>query len=312
MTTQQEDTFDWLKSLQKSPIDKFVDNLGGKVVVSNDNEIIILAPVLNLLRLITPIQNFYLPQQRSVDEDRVESMYLSQLKEYHIKGYYSITTTIISFGYCVGHETPKLLDGQHRTALLRRVNQFFPKTLANEMTLVKIFKVEQESELVELFQTINKNYVPVPMYNTDDTIREVIDGVLNWFRMSFDGVFFKTPPTGKVQRPFINLDGSGNNLRDWLSNNQKIQDIITGQSGDVSKSVQMICEKLGLRNDFLKNQNAEEFMVDATDRACLHAHAKCLIAKKQCFLGMKKNYELIEEALIIKKVIHIKQRSILD
>jgi hypothetical protein len=102
----------------------------------------------------------------------------------------------------------------------------------------------------------------------------------------------------------------GKNLRDWLSNNPRIQELIAVQNGDVEQSIQLICDKLNGHNNVLKNLNPEDFMISEDDRACLNAHTKCLVAKKQLFLGLKKNYELIEESLI-KKTIRKKNPSLL-
>jgi len=305
------DTLDWL-TVKRSPLDQFINQLDGQIVISNEVEVVVITPVPNLLRLLTPIQDFYLVGQRSVDEDRVEEMYKYQAKEYQSTGHYSITSTMISLGYCSSQDKPKLLDGQHRAAVMRRLLKFFPETLSKEVTFVKILKADTETDLLEYFQTINRNYVPVPVYNLDETMRDVIDGVLKWFKKSFDASFFKTPPTGQVQRPFINLDGccKNLNLRDWLSNNPRIQELIAIQNGAVEQSIQLICGKLNGHNNVLKNLNPEDFMISEDDRACLNAHTKCLVAQKQLFLGLKKNYELIEESLI-KKTIRIKIPSLL-
>jgi hypothetical protein len=299
--------FEWL-----NPLKQFIVHMGGEIVVDNVSEVVVVVPVLDLIRILTPIQDFYLTGQRSIDEERVESMYMFQVNEYKTTGHYSIATTMISLGYCSTLHNPKVLDGQHRLAVLRRVGKFYPNTLTNERTFIKIFKVESETDMLERFQIINRNYVPVPLYNLDENLKAIVDGVIRWFRLSFDLSFFRTPPTGEVLRPHINLDGLGKNLRDWLSDNKRVQDLVAGQNVDISKSIQLICDKLESRNNYLKNRNSEDFMISERDASpCNKAHQKCLSAKKQLFLGMKKNHELIEEALIIRKILTVKKNLLI-
>jgi hypothetical protein len=154
-------------------------------------------------------------------------MYESQIAEFSDKKYYPITATL---GYCSKHVGSRedykneygivIEDGQHRRGVLNLIRKFHVDTLTKECTMVKIHTVEQESSLREHFEVINRNYVPVPMYHIDRTIRGVVDGILDWFKHTFDESFFRSPK-GEALRPFLKLDS----VKDQLSNNQRILDL---------------------------------------------------------------------------------------
>lgn len=302
---------EWLDSqVVKSPLEQFIALLGGTTVINIGIELVIKTSVARLVRALEPRHEFILDGQRAVDNERVEIMYNSQRADYDRTNHYRISTTIISLGFCTTQNKPKILDGQHRLAVLSRILHFHPETLVNEEIFVKILVTDSEMEQREHFQAINRNYVPVPLYNIDETTRSVVDGVLRWFKVSFDGFFFRTSETGDVNRPFINLDGCGKNLRDWLSDNQTVKNIIGEKNGDVETSIQTICGKLERYNNVLKRRDSEYFMVNDKDSVCNNAYNKCLGAKRQLFLGMRKNYALILEALL-KTVITIKPRPLI-
>ena len=297
------DDREWLECFS-TPYDRFIQQVGGEVVISTDSEVIFKVSVQRLLKSLEPIQHFYLAGQRSVDEDRVEKLMNSQLHEYEDKKHYGITTTMIILGFCRQHVGAPLdenckptnknefglvvLDGQHRLSVFRRLRMFHEDTLTNEITLVKICKLKQESDLLEHFQTINKNYVPVPMYNLDDQIKGVVDGVINWLKKSFDAKFFRTP-NGEASRPFIKLE----TVRDKLSNSQRLHDLIREKGGDIEKCISYVCYQISSYNKFLSELSPETLSYEKDDyKVVSNAHTKCLSADKPLYVGMKKKLHL--------------------
>lgn len=307
----------------KSPVEKFIQKVDGEIMISNNDEVIFKVKVLNLIQALEPIQYFYLSGQRSVDEDRVGKLFQSQLEEYQQKQHYGITMTMIVLGFCQHHvgdpidDKCKLLnknqhglvvlDGQHRLAVLRRLKMCHENTLSKEVTLVKICRVSKEFDLREYFQVINKNYVPVPMYNLDDQIRGIVDDVLNWFKNSFDAKFFKSP-SGETLRPFVKIE----TIRDKLSNSHSLHDLIIENEGEREKCVTIVCNKFLTYNRYLASLSSESFSHGSKDfNICENAHLKCLSASKPLYLGMKKSYTWIEEAFGYKTPIVVRPKTLL-
>lgn len=273
--------------------------------MSYDNEVILKVSVIKLVQCLKPLHDFYLCGQRSVDQQRVEKMYAYQKAEFEERGHYSITTTVITLGYCPQHiGSPAdsknqygivIEDGQHRANLYDHIYHFTPDSLANEYTIVKIDKVEHEGVLREHFEIINRNYVPVSEYNLNNTIKAVIDGIISWFTSSFDPFYFRAP-SGDVLRPFLKIES----IRDKLANHPRLSDVIAGQEGNIEKSVEIICDKIDKYNSYLRGQNVSYFYQNDKQnevRACNNAHIKCLTARKQLFLGMMKDYSWIDPTL---------------
>ena len=315
--------FRWLDEFITSPVDKFIQKVKGEIIISNNNEIICKIKMEELIQALEPIQHFYLPGQRSVDEDRVEKLFKTQINEYQLQKHYGITTTMIILGHCPQHvgepidNNGKLmnknqyglvvLDGQHRLAIFRRLMTQNYETIANEITIVKIRKLPNESDLLGYFQIINKNYVPVPMYNLDDQIRSVVDNVLNWFKSSFDNKFFKAPD-GETKRPFVKIE----TIRDKLSNSQRLHDIIVENGGDHDKCVVQVCNKFTIYNKYLSSLSPESFAYGSKDyKICGNAHLKCITSNKPLYLGMKKSYTWIEEAFDYKPRIVVRPKNLL-
>jgi hypothetical protein len=132
-----ENDLEWLECM-RTPYDTFIQDVGGEIVISNNDEIIFKVAVQRLIRTLEPIQHFYLAGQRSIDEDRVEKLMQSQIQEYHEKQHYGITTTMIILGFCHQHVGSPVdengcityknkyglvvHDGQHRTSVLDDCN----------------------------------------------------------------------------------------------------------------------------------------------------------------------------------------------
>jgi hypothetical protein len=247
----------------------------------------------------------------------------SQIEEYQQKQHYGIATTMVSLGFCQQHvgepinEQGKLmnknqfgivvLDGQHRLAVFRRLRKCHEETLSKEVTLVKICKLSKESDLHEYFQVINKNYVPVPMYNLDDQIKGVVDDVIEWFKHTFDSKFFKSPD-GEAMRPFVKIE----TIRDKLSNSQSLHDLIMENGGDRDKCVDVVCNKFWTYNKYLSTVSPEFLAYGPKDyKTCNNAHLKCLTANKPLYLGMKKSYSWIEEAFDYKPRIVVRPKNLL-
>lgn len=232
----------------------FIQKVNGEIIIANYVELICKVKVLNLLQILEPIQLFYMKGQRCVDNERVDNMLKLQQDEYQQKQFYGITTTLIIMGFCQQHVGAPVdangrpmnknefglvvLDGQHRMAVFRRLKMWHEETLSSTLTLIKICKFNTEFELLEYFQLINKNYVPVPMYNLDDQIRVVVDDVLNWFSKSFDAKFFRSP-SGETLRPFLKME----TIRDKLSNSLSLREIISDNGGEQDNCVTIVCDK---------------------------------------------------------------------
>lgn len=314
------DELKWLDSLVTSQIDKFIQQVGGEIMISTDAEIIFKVKVSALIRGLEPIHYFYLSGQRSVDDDRVDQLFESQIMEYQEKKHYGITTTMITLGYCYEHvgepvnETGKLMnknqyglvviDGQHRLSVFRRIKMCKEDSLLTEVTLVKICKLSKESDLLKYFQLINKNYVPVPIYNLDDQIKGVVDDVITWFKQTFDRKFFKSPD-GETNRPFVKMG----TIRDKLSNSHSLHDLLMESGNDRNKCVNCVCQKFLTYNKYLSSISPESLAYGQKDyKTCNNAHLKCLTATNPLYLGMKRNYSWIEESFDYKPriCIHLK------
>lgn len=309
---------DWLpKQPQETPLDRFLDVLGGNIIINNGTELIIKTFVLNLLSAIKPMRNFILNGQREVDEERVSELVASQRHEQEIKGHYGISSTIITLGYCPeqlvlpppdgkNEYGITILDGQHRAkCFITLYNTAETRnTLLGVETLVKICIVDHQTDLIRQFKTININSVPVSMYNLNDEIKKTVDGVICWLKNSFDKSFFTEKG---AMRPHINT----HDITKKLSESKTVQELITLHAGNTSECIKIICQKFQLYNDHLQTWEPEEFAIGLSSDlpVCKRAHDKCMKSTHRLFVGMEKNYVWIDKALtfgnnVVRKIVN--------
>lgn len=291
-----------LLAMPRSVFDKTLDLLQGTVTMKCGHEVLIKTMVQSLIGALTPIDAFYMSElnQRSLDEERVSRLIESQKEEYRHSGSYPITMTIITLGCCPQLITDNnpcglvVVDGQHRLACLRHINQFTPLNLFNLEIMVKIYYSEHRSDLREYFININKNHVPVSDYNLDNQLKTVIDGIVEWFAKTYDPMFFRS--SDHSNRPFMTTK----NLREHLALSALLKDIVCRGDLTTEKKICMIGQHFVEYNKILAHKNPEYFAEGPNDtRVYLKAHQKCLTSPKPLYFGLIKHYNWIDRALSI-------------
>lgn len=290
-------------------IKEFIGDAKNLILLSHKNEILIKTYVTKLINVLTPIHQFYLPYQRQIDEHRVAQIKDAQEREYAESNAYSITTTIITLGFCakmIKDDNPYgigIVDGQHRMAVLRELQRFRPESLINEEIIVKIYNSPDSGKLYDYFVAINKNWEPVPLYNLNVQIRTVVDIVIHWMETTYDSYYFKdirAPHEGETHRPFMKLAS----IRDALSNCSLLSDIVNENADDTDKIGAIIIEKISSYNrQVLAKMNPEDFATNENDGlTCRKAHTKIIERSESkkttpLYLGMIRYYNWIQRAL---------------
>lgn len=315
---------DWLaKQVCLSPKDQFIDQLKGRIIMFRKNETVIVTCVTHLLDVMKPLHVYYLPKhrQRDVDGIRVEQMTKLQEQEYFNNGHCGITSTMIILGQCDQFRTESnqygivIVDGQHRLNSLEFIRNRGSNILLNEEIIVKIHYSVHSSEIDEYFQVINKNWIPVPMYNLDDHMRQVVDKIVEWFRKSFDNKCF-TSAVGGGQRPHLNLE----HVKIHLSNSVEIKEIV-GENDDMDRIADEICDKLLKYNRYLSRFNVSQFVTSKDSFSKIQSFVdKCLVNSRgilgPLYLGMIQNYAWIHQAMDYKipvpeNKVHIRIKPII-
>jgi hypothetical protein len=264
------------------------------------NEVIIKTIVTALLDALTPIDAFYMSDlnQRSIDEERVAQLIKSQNEAYSNSSEYPITMTIITLGCCPQLVTPinhcglVVVDGQHRMACLRHINQFTPLNLFNHEIMVKVYHSEHRSDLREYFININRNHVPVSDYNLDNQLKMVIDAVINWFIKTYDPCFFRT--SDHSNRPFMTIK----NLREHLALSALLKDVVCRSDLNTDQKVKETCQHFLEYNKMLTHKNPEFFAEGPTDtKVYLTSYKKCFNSPKPLYVGLIRHYTWIDDAL---------------
>lgn len=298
--TQLNDPFEPLISTGKPQKKTFLQSTCGNVVIYNGNEILVKLLVLNFLEATTPLNEFLMDNvQRKIDWVRVDKMSHIQEEEFKNRGRFGIASTIITCGKCDALITPnnpfglKIIDGQHRRGVWEHINKFDHNQLINIEIIIKISTYDNYDKMVEDFQIINDNWVPVSKYYLKHCIREIVDGVLEWFIKTYEKSFFKK--SDKPIRPHLSKE----EIKNKLSNSERVNDIIEASNGNIQISIQNICSRLYNFNNILKNYTPIQFKEKPTDRSdkLLELFNKCHNCEKPTYFGMIRNCGWIEQAL---------------
>lgn len=298
--SQLNDPFDKLLSAGKQQKKTFLQSIGGNVVLQNGNEMLIKMFVTNFLETTTPLDEFLMDNvQRKIDWVRVDKMTHIQEEEFKNRGRFGIATTIITCGKCdelITKNNPfglKIIDGQHRRGVWEHINKFDHNQLINLEIIVKISTYESYDKMIEDFQLINDNWIPVSQYYLKHCIREAVDNVLVWFQKTYDKSLFKK--SDNPYRPNLSIE----EIKNKLSDSKCVNDIILYSNGNIQMSTQIICSKIDKYNNKLKNYTPIQFKEKPTDRSQKLAELlnKCQNCEKQTFLGMIRNCGWINQAL---------------
>jgi hypothetical protein len=279
---------------------KMVQMFGGKVILRNGNEIIISAYVTNFLDIVKTSEDFLMDNvQRKIDYERVEKMCGIQEKEFQQRGRYGIALTLITLGQCSALISKnnlfglKITDGQHRVCVWESLRKYQKETLISLEIMFKICRYEHYTQMIDDFQIINDQWVPVSQYYLKVKIRDVADGVIAWISETVDQSLIK--PSKNALQPHLNLD----RIREHMSSNVRVSDKINQFGGDTGKTVRFICNKIWQYNTSLKRKSVVDFREKRSD--CLRKLEKrldkCRSVNPRILLGMEKNYVWIDHAL---------------
>lgn len=297
---QLNDPFDILITARKPQKKTFIQAIGGNVMLHNGNEMLVKMFVTSFLEITTPLNEFLMDNvQRKIDWERVDKMKDTQVEEFKTRGRFGIATTIITCGKCndlITKNNPfglKIIDGQHRRGVWEHINKFDHNQLINLEIIVKISTYDSYDKMIEDFQLINDNWIPVSKYYLKHCIRDVVDGVLIWFKETYDKSLFKN--SNNPYRPNLSIE----EIKNKLSNSEHVNDIIMSSNGNIQMSIQTICSKINNYNNILKNYTPIQFKEKPTDRSTKLAEllCKCQNCEKPTFLGMIRNCGWIDQAL---------------
>ena len=277
-----------------------LQSMGGTVVLHNGDECVIRTYVTNFLAATTPLPAFLMDNvQRKIDWERVDKMFHLQEAEFEKRKRFGIASTMITLGHCKELKSPtnpfglKFIDGQHRRGVWENLQKFHKEKLICVEILIKICVYENYTHMIEDFQVINDNWIPVSQYYLKSRTKEVVDGVILWINRTLDHSLFR--PAANPQRPHLNWD----RIKEKLADHSRISDLILECDGNTEKSIRLICQKIVRYNTRLQTYTPIQFKEKSRDDLhMIEARMReCARVPKPTFLGMFGNCSWIDHAL---------------
>lgn len=296
-----------------STLNAFIQDIGCLIRREYAGSLVVEAQIINLINFLSPIDAFYPPFQRELDLERITALVNEQKEEFKRRHGYGIIHSPIILGHCSQLSSEKnkcgifIVDGQHRLNVLLELIKFSPQNLEGVIISIRIYKANNLTDLQEYYIKINKNFAPHLLYDLDEIIKSIIDGIIQWIENTYDRGFFTT--SLRANRPNMNI----RQLRTELSNSKRLKEVIENCGENKVACVKGVCEKFSKYNQELSTKNYTFFMEKQTDAervACFNAIKKCAESPKPLYLGLQRNYLWIDEALKPEKIkISFKQST---
>jgi hypothetical protein len=243
---------------------EFSDQLLGTMVRRGSRELLLSVDVDRLCEALSDQRDSLLALrcQRAVDPERVTQLYNRQMDEHAQYGDFGILNAPVVLGHCAELQHPMtnhygitIIDGQHRIEVLKEIRAKNPHMLYGYRTVIRVFLATSVGDLEDYFREINRNWVPVPLYNLTPVIQGAVDRIIGWMIEKYGGCYFTESRVAK--RPQILLG----QLREKLGENVLLHKVLDTYRLNPSAAIEYICHKFDEYNLYLYRADLQKFYV---------------------------------------------------